>query len=61
MVSLPDDLDRCPDCGSHDLSVLSHHRVPGVVHRYRYECEACEGEFRVFTHGVVLDVVAGFL
>jgi DNA-directed RNA polymerase subunit RPC12/RpoP len=60
-VSLPDDLDRCPDCGSHDLSVLSHHRVPGVVHRYGYECAACEEEFRAFTGGWALDVAAGLL
>ena len=60
-MSLPDELDRCPDCESHDLTVLSHRRVPGVVHRYVYECADCEEEFRVFTGGWLFDAVAGVL
>lgn len=60
-VSLPEDARECPDCESHDLTVLSHYRVPGVVHRYWYECDDCGNEFRLFSVGWVAEAVTAFL
>jgi hypothetical protein len=59
-MSLPEDAKQCPDCDSHDLTVRSHHRIPGVVHRYGYECDDCENEFRLFSVGWLLDLVVTF-
>ena len=60
-MSLPEDAKQCPDCDSHDLSVRSHRRVPGFVHRYGYECDDCGNEFRLFSVGWVAEFVTSLL
>jgi transposase-like protein len=49
---------HCPDCDGRDPTVVSHRRIPGVVHRRRYRCDDCGRTFRLFAPGWLLDALA---